>query len=196
MYLFYGSVVHPFALMFSLERVRGGKRKEEGRGTKESPACFCLSPFVEMTGKQIRALKANGRKINLAESERLRERGVGNVRGRRGGLHSEPRAGPLAPLFAQPPFPGRAEAVEELRLGHGHPCGYSHRLCPPEPGIGVLSGGGVRAMLRREPGFRKTFGASGVPIPDREANEYPLLSWSPALPRKSSLRMETDKRLA
>lgn len=62
--------------MFLLELDSGGG---EGRGRKKkSPACFCPSTFVQMTGKQIRALKANSRKINLAESKWLHEGDVGN----------------------------------------------------------------------------------------------------------------------
>lgn len=61
-------------MLLDLDSMEGkGKEKKEGGGEKKKPACFCPSTFVQMTGKQIRALKANSRKINLAESKWLHE---------------------------------------------------------------------------------------------------------------------------
>lgn len=42
------------------------EKERKGEGGKESPACFCPSTFVQMTGRQIRALKANGGQRNPA----------------------------------------------------------------------------------------------------------------------------------
>lgn len=88
--------------MFSLaaESVEGGKREKRGGGGKESPACFCPSTFVQMTGQQIRALKANGRQRNPAESKRVHERDGGN-------FHPQADHSPVCVLLsASPGSPG------------------------------------------------------------------------------------------
>lgn len=90
-------------LSLAVESVEGEKKRG---GEKESLACFHPSTFVQMTGKQIRALKANSRQINLAESKRLHERDVGNF---------HPQPGCLGRT-------GRLQSVAQARLARSSLC--------------------------------------------------------------------------
>lgn len=138
---------------------RGEKKKRRKReGKKESPACFCPSTFVQMTGKQIRALKANSGEINVAESKRLHGRGVGNFHrqaaclGRTG--RWQPWLGPgwRAPLCRTPFLPGRDEGIAGAPART--PASFSVWPPPPESESGPVRVGGCGGG-RREPGRPK-----------------------------------------